>query len=135
MDVVKLLWYLLDQATNDPLTGEQGFCVINNAQDLSFGNLKAELPREMITGLVGAFPARLRAAFVMQQPWFMGAALTVAGQLMPAKVYSKLHLCGADFTPLQARVAMDQIPEELGGTYKFSLGGVLPGKRGREGSQ
>ena len=127
-DVVRLLWYLLDKATDDPATGRDGFCVVNNAHDVAFGNLKSELPRELIGGLVGAFPARLRAAFVLNQPWFMGAAITVISQLMPAKLYNKINICGADPTALQANVAMDQIPQELGGTFIFDLDQVLPGK-------
>ena len=52
----------------------------------------------------------------------------VVSQLMPAKMYAKLNICGTDHAPMLAHIDPDQIPQELGGTYNFELEDVLPGK-------
>jgi len=126
LDVVRYLWYLLDKAMDDPVTGESGFCIVNNAMDLSLTQTSPLLPKEILGGLVGALPARLRAAFVLNQPWGMQTMFsTIAGNILPTKLYQKIHICGSDYQPLQAHVAADQIPSELGGSYEVSLDAFL----------
>jgi len=50
---------------------------------------------------------------------------TIAGNILPTKLYQKIHICGSDYQPLQAHVAADQIPSELGGSYEVSLDAFL----------
>merc|ERR1711959_140529 len=120
IDIVKLLWYVLDKACDDPITREKGFTVCEDLTgiDMSFfASAFPSVPKEVMGGLVGAVPARLRGAYIMNQPWAVGNALYMAqSTFMPAKLGSKIHICGEDTTKVHEVVSADQLPASFGGT-------------------
>merc|ERR1712138_391845 len=113
-------WYVLDKACDDETTRNEGFTVVEDLSGVSMSFMSSafpSLPEEVMLGIMGSVPARLRAIYACHQPWFADNAVYMAkSTFMPTKLANKIHMCGADVTAVHARVAPDQLPTEFGGS-------------------
>merc|ERR1712159_190399 len=120
IDIVRLLWYVLDKACDDPVTRANGFTVLEDLSDIDasfFASAFPSVPKEVIFGMQGAVPARLRGVYIMNQPYGAENALWMAkSTFIPSKLGSKINMCGEDTTKVHEVVSMDELPASFGGT-------------------
>jgi len=122
-DVVAFVWFAIDKAMDDPFSRQRGIVIVEDMGDVTMGFVASafpSLPRELLKGLTGAIPARVRHAYVQYQPWHLGTAISgIKGTLMPAKLASKMHLCYDKLEKLHDCVSPDQLPDRFGGVHNW----------------
>lgn len=127
LDLLRLLWYVLDKACDDEATRANGFRVVEDLSGMEasqFSSLVPHYPKEIFQGLVGAVPARLRGIHITHQPYGFASFLMMAkSTFIPTKLGSKLHVHGEEMTDLYEHVAPEQLPTKLGGSCAQGLEG------------
>ncbi|XP_047499808.1 clavesin-2-like [Penaeus chinensis] len=78
-------------------------------------SLSPKLLRLMLDGLQDAFPLRLGAIHLVNQPWYVEAALGLARPFLKEKLRSRIHVHGNNLATLHAQVPPRLLPAELGG--------------------
>lgn len=78
-------------------------------------SLSPKLLRLMLDGLQDAFPLRLGALHLINQPWYVEAALGLARPFLKEKLRSRIHVHGNNLARLHAQVPPRLLPAELGG--------------------
>ncbi|KAG7173400.1 clavesin-2-like [Homarus americanus] len=78
-------------------------------------SLSPKLLRLMLDGLQDAFPLRLGALHLVNQPWYVEAALSLARPFLKEKLRSRIHVHGNNLATLHAQVPPRLLPAELGG--------------------
>lgn len=78
-------------------------------------SLTPKLLRLMLDGLQDAFPLRLGAMHLVNQPWYVDAALGLARPFLKEKLRSRIHFHGNNLATLHAQVPARLLPAELGG--------------------
>ncbi|KAK3895294.1 hypothetical protein Pcinc_000986 [Petrolisthes cinctipes] len=78
-------------------------------------SLSPKLLRLMLDGLQDAFPLRLGALHLVNQPWYVEAALGLARPFLKEKLRSRIHVHGNNLATLHAQVPPRLLPAELGG--------------------
>lgn len=78
-------------------------------------SLSPKLLRLMLDGLQDAFPLRLCSMHLVNQPWYVEAALGLARPFMKEKLRSRIHFHGNNLATLHAQVPPRLLPAELGG--------------------
>jgi len=125
VDLVRLLWYVIDKACDDPMTCANGFTVVEDLSDMDMAKISSlvpAFPKEIIQGLIGAVPARLRAIYLAFQPYGFATMFSVAKTtFIPSKLGSKIYVCGTDMEQLHAHVPAVQLPCKLGGSCEQDL--------------
>lgn len=78
-------------------------------------SLTPKLLRLMLDGLQDAFPLRLGSLHLVNQPWYVEAALGLARPFLKEKLRSRIHVHGNNLAMLHAQVPPRLLPAELGG--------------------
>lgn len=78
-------------------------------------SLTPKLLRLMLDGLQDAFPLRLGALHMVNQPWYVEAALGLARPFLKDKLRSRIHAHGNNLATLHNQVPPRLLPAELGG--------------------
>lgn len=78
-------------------------------------SLSPKMLRLMLDGLQDAFPLRLGALHLINQPWYVEAALGLARPFLKEKLRSRIHVHGNNLATLHAQVPPRLLPAELGG--------------------
>ena len=119
LDLVRCLWYMLDKACDDKSTRTNGFTVVEDLTGVDAAFLSSAIPsvpKEVVAGIIGAIPARLREVYICNQTWWVKTAICAArSTFIPEKIGSKVHICGDDYTKVHQRVLKEHLPTELGG--------------------
>lgn len=78
-------------------------------------SLSPKLLRLMLDGLQDAFPLRLGALHLINQPWYVEPVLGLARPFLKEKLRSRIHVHGNNLATLHAQVPPRLLPAELGG--------------------
>lgn len=123
-ELQQMMCLLLERLTlNDPRFAQDGVIFLVDLKGASINTIKhfalADIRRGMDM-LTDAFPARLRAIYVINLPRLLLPLATLVRSFLPPKLTSRLHVThvsAASFPRLQQDLHLREIPTSMGGTF------------------
>ncbi|KAI6647296.1 Tyrosine-protein phosphatase non-receptor type 9 [Oopsacas minuta] len=118
LTVMQALSLHLDHALYNTTTQRNGIILIYNMSGSGVKNLDYDLAKELLDFLQEAYPARLHRTYVLNAPFWFRAAVHVFSRVLKKKVIERLQL--VNLSELQTVLPAQSLPEQLGGSLKFS---------------
>lgn len=124
-------YYLGLRALQRPASQLCGFALLVDFRGFSWSHCRALRVSDLRRGvamLADGFPARLSAVYVVHQPAWLGALVSLLAPFLPRGVLQKkLYLLGADLDALHARIPASRLPAclDLGGTAELDWQGTV----------
>ena len=98
---------------NDMETAREGFEIVHDMRTLSFSKFSARVPAALAK-ILGFLPFRLKAAYIVDAPWMMRGALTVArNSVMPSWLKPRVYTI--NFADVGKYFDKEELPTFLGG--------------------
>eukprot|EP01087_Luapelamoeba_hula_P008775 TRINITY_DN2218_c0_g1_i1.p1 TRINITY_DN2218_c0_g1~~TRINITY_DN2218_c0_g1_i1.p1 ORF type:complete len:880 (+),score=144.33 TRINITY_DN2218_c0_g1_i1:203-2842(+) len=95
--LVRAMYYLLDLAANDDEhTQRVGFSVMVDCKGSKYANFDAAMPKVLVNGIVGKYPARVGHVIIVNTPWFFRFIWAVLRPLLSDVLAAKFHIIRDD---------------------------------------
>lgn len=133
-DVCRALFYTLDRVLEDPRAQCLGVTIVHDLRGFERSkNVHVDIPKILLGGIIGHFPVRIRAIYLMDAPWGFHALFTiVSNMLFPRKLKKRCHFVKDDKTEVYKDVDQAMLLTELGGSVEFSTSQWVNEQKERE---
>ncbi|XP_071804672.1 clavesin-1-like [Asterias amurensis] len=119
LHILQALVLSLEFMLEDEETQINGFNFIIDWTGVTFkqvSNLSPALMKLTVEVFQDCFPGRLGGLHMLNQPWYVEAALTMCKPFLKDSTRKKIYLHGNNLSTLHARIHKEMLPAELGGT-------------------
>jgi hypothetical protein len=113
-DVVRMILYIIDRALEREATQLYGLTLFHDMKEVTTNNIHVSIPKVLVRAIIGHFPVRIAAIYVVNAPLFMRALFKVISLAFPAKLKARLH-CVSDMVPILEAIDQANLLEEHGG--------------------
>lgn len=125
LDVCRMLFYTIDRVLEDPEAQLQGVTIVHDLRGFDRSrNVHIEIPKTLFGGIIGNFPIRIRAIYLMDPPWGFGAFFSAISMLLfPKKLRSRIHMVhnASDKAKVYEDVELSMLLKEMGGEVDFNI--------------
>lgn len=116
--VCRMALYTIDRVLERDSTQLHGVTVFHDLNGLSRSNLDPAIPKLILRGIIGHFPIRIKAIYLLQAPmFFRGFFKIISRLLMPAKLRGRIQFVD-EIEDIYKVIDRDQLLEEHGGNRK-----------------
>ena len=113
-DVVRMILYTMDRALERESTQLHGVTLFHDMKDVTRANIHVSIPKIMFHAIIGHFPIRITAVYVLNAPLFVRALFKVISLTFPSKLRSRMHFV-SDMTDVLKAIDQDSLLPEHGG--------------------
>lgn len=119
-DVCRMLFYTLDRVLEDPEAQLHGVTIIHDLKGFDRSrNAHIEIPKTLLSGIIGHFPVRIRAIYLCDAPTAFHAIFAVLSRvLFPKKLRERCHFI-KDTSEISHDIDLAMLIKELGGEVDF----------------
>ena len=123
--VSRMLYYTVDQLLQRPETQKHGATVVHDLRGFDRSkNARMELAKAVFKGLIGNFPVKINAVYIVQAPFVFIGFFKLVSLFMPAKLKSRIHFIDefSDLDKVHGVVDPANLLPEMGGTLEWNIG-------------
>lgn len=116
-DVVRMFLYNIDRVLERESTQLHGITIFHDMIDVGKNNVNVNIPKLLFRAIIGHFPVRITAAYILNAPMFVRALFKVVSLAFPSKVRNRIHFVSSLEDVLQF-IDQEKLLEEHGGQLK-----------------
>jgi len=131
MNVVRAVMYLLDKAQEDVEVQRKGFTVVVDGTGSKYSNFDPKMPRVLLDGIVGRYPARIGFTIITNMPWFFRFVWAVIRPLLSEKLAQRFHMLAQE--QLMEFIPREHLLPEYGGSCPYDHQAWIRKQYEREG--
>lgn len=109
------------------LTQLRGICFLHDLSNVSLSNLDSRIPKLIMEIIMGAFPVRLGAIYIINMPFFFQYILFPVVRLFMSKKLRDRMLLVGNPAKLTEYFEREQLPVEYGGTLNVDVEKMISG--------
>jgi len=132
-DVCRMMFYTLDRVLDDPAAQLYGVTVLHDLKGFDKKkNGHIEIPKTLLGGIIGHFPIRIRAIYLLDPPWWFATVFTIMSSLLfPKKLKQRCHFI-KNKTEIYHDIDPKMLIKELGGEVEFDSSEWVKQQKERE---
>ncbi len=132
-DVCRMLFYTLDRVLEDPEAQLHGVTIVHDLRRFNKSrNAHFEIPKTLLGGIIGHFPIRIRAIYLLNAPWgFSTFFAVISALLFPKKLRERCHFI-QNKSELYSDIDPTMLIKELGGEVEFDSSAWVKQQKERE---
>lgn len=116
-DVVRMILYTIDRALERDSTQLHGVTIFHDMKDVTRGNLHVGIPKIMFHAIIGHFPIRITAVYILNAPLFVRGLFKVISLTFPSKLRARIHFV-SDMEGVLKAIDQESLLPEHGGQVK-----------------
>lgn len=113
-DVVRSILYVMDRALERDSTLLHGITIFHDMKEVSRDNVHTAIPRILFHAILGHFPIRITAVYILNAPLFVRGLFKVISITFLSKVRARMHFVG-DINEILKAIDQDSLLPEHGG--------------------
>ena len=113
-DVIRMILYTMDRALERESTQLHGLTLFHDMKDVTQANIHVGIPKILFNAIIGHFPLRITAIYVLNAPLFVRGLFKVVSLTFPSKVRARMHFV-SDMSEVLKAIDQDSLLPEHGG--------------------
>eukprot|EP00730_Choanoeca_flexa_P016984 TRINITY_DN8119_c0_g1_i2.p1 TRINITY_DN8119_c0_g1~~TRINITY_DN8119_c0_g1_i2.p1 ORF type:complete len:323 (+),score=53.23 TRINITY_DN8119_c0_g1_i2:222-1190(+) len=103
----------------------RGIVMVGDMRGVNRSHADPRVPKELFSAFTNTMPIRFGGMYLCSPPWFMRLLFPLVKMFMKKKMQERMHIVTSLPDALTKYIAMEQIPDDLGGTYGYSRAAEL----------